>query len=696
MKFDLEQHLKDHAFLFRKLAPMEQNTIHFNFSYLDLQFLDKNTEETMEALLNALLEPAAYKVANGKRTDKHGNIVQKFTTRKINLQQEVLAMAIHIKGPEEEDTMPHIHFIARSSAHFGKGYSLLKRHISVVSESFGLVPNFDEMAEHNPLSVSSLSRSVSRITWSWKRATNAQLKQEIASRGLDKSIDLLTSYTLKTKNLSYYIKSMEGLQNRLNRMKLDVHYQGHLLRDTYPIPLTHEDHTVIDIIKNRQFTQKTMEPYIKTPILRDYIRYSAQTTTPFIINALKKYTSLLSGVRKNRRAVTTYQKLIAKTTPVYKSRLTPQDNLYLTRNNELREIIMENARCSTDQKSFLSAMRQAGYTDFALIKKKQKVVGCHYIDIGSKREVGFVDLGLHWNKLKEEFASNIRQKESGISLPSPSSVKCPPLPAEIERTKKRTPAPSTIPIIYKTQQVRAAKQKAQKRSSLWRLHEKLIPKSRRKIRRFESIISELKARISQFKKQIGTLVDIEETHTYLTNAIRKEQTEETQLAREVERYSDIASQEAIARNKTAALAREAQDLESKLRANEKAYQNGSLLQSYIDRFEQAIEKETLLHEQLKTSIADHEGVYRDVQRDTATNAEQIAILEGEIEDAQRYQSALRNGDAKRSRIEELREDIDAEEGRIAELSLAVAKSKFTIVPSLIKNVRTKKRRGRKM
>ena len=696
MKFDLEKHLKNHAFLFRKLAPMEQDTIHFNFSYLDLQFLDKNTEETMEALLNALLEPAAYKVANGKRIDKHGNIVQKFTTRKINLQQEVLAMAIHIKGPEGEDTMPHIHFIARSSARFGKGYSLLKRHISVLSESFGLVPNFDEMAEHNPLSVSSLSRSVSRITWSWKHATNAQLKQEIASRGLDKSIDLLTSYTLKTKNLSYYIKSMEGLQNRLNRIKLDVHYQGHPLRDTYPIPLTHEDHTVIDIIKNRQFTQKTMEPYIKTPILRDYIRYSAQTTTPFIINALKKYTSLLSGVRKNRRAVTTYQKLIAKTTPVYKSRLTPQDNLRLTRNNELREIIMENTRCSTDQKSFLAAMQQAGYTDFALIKKTQKVTGCRYIDNGSKREVNFVDLGLRWNKLKEKFAYNIRQKENGVSLPSPSSVKHPPLHAEIARATKRTSTPSTIPIIYKTQQVRDAKQKAQSRSSQWRLHEKLIPKIRRKIRRFESVISELKTRISRFKKQIGALIDIERTHTDLTNAIREEQAEETRLTREVKRYRDVANQEAIARNKTAALERKSQELESKLRTNETTYRNGSLFQSYIDRFEQAIEKETLLHDQLETEIADHKGVSREVQRDTATNEEQIAILAEGIADAQRYQSALRNGDAKRSRIEELREELDAEEGKIAELSLAVEKSKLIIVPSAIKDTGKKKRRGRKM
>ncbi len=157
MSFDLEAHLKHHAFLFKKNGKILPNSIHFNFSFLDLQFLDKNVEETMSKLLATLLLPTSYNVANGKRKDKHGNTVQKFTTRKVDLQKDVQAYAIHLKGPEDEDTMPHIHFIANGSARFGNGYSLLKKHISVISEQFGLLPNFDEMVEHNPLSVKSLS-----------------------------------------------------------------------------------------------------------------------------------------------------------------------------------------------------------------------------------------------------------------------------------------------------------------------------------------------------------------------------------------------------------------------------------------------------------------------------------------------------------------------------------------------------------
>jgi len=173
MGFDLEAHLKDHAFIFKKHSTLTPNSIHFNFSFLDLQFLDKDVEKTMSSLLNALLISASYDVANCKRKDQHGNVIQKFTIRKVALKKDIQALAIHLKGPEGEDTMPHIHFIADGSARFGNGYSLLKKHISVVSEQFGLLPNFDEMVEHNPLSVKSLSRAVSQITWSWRKSTNA-------------------------------------------------------------------------------------------------------------------------------------------------------------------------------------------------------------------------------------------------------------------------------------------------------------------------------------------------------------------------------------------------------------------------------------------------------------------------------------------------------------------------------------------
>jgi hypothetical protein len=505
MSFNLEAHLKDHALRFEKNGDILHNSIHFNFSFLDLQFLDKDTESTMSTLLDALLLPASYNVANGKRKDKHGNVVQKFTTRKVDLQKDVQAMAIHLKGPESEDTMPHIHFIADGSARFGNGYSLLKKHVSAVSKQFGLLPNFDEMVEHNPLSVKSLSRAVSQITWSWKKSTNAQLKSEIGSRGLDKSISLLKSYCLKTKNLTYYIKSMEGLKTRLNRMKLDIVYKGHHLRDTYPIPLREEDMEVIKLIQDKTFTQKAMQLYLKNPILRDFIRHSAGTSKPYIYDALKEQTNLLKNVSKNKQAVTSYKKLMQKETPIRKSQLTPKDNQNLSRKNELRRIIVEVSQGATNEKTFKSLMKNAGYVDFGLKKKQGKVLGCIYKELESKRTVNFTDLGLHWGELKKSFMLNGRKLENAETLPFPTLIKRIPTAQEITTSKIRTRTPVSVPLEYKSTDVSEKKKKAKEASKIRRYYEKVIPSIKAEIIKFEDFITRAKRGISDLREKIRSI-----------------------------------------------------------------------------------------------------------------------------------------------------------------------------------------------
>jgi len=542
MPFDLEKHIQDHAYIFVKQSNLNKNSIHFNFSFLDLQFLDKDVGKTMSALLAALLVPTSYVVVNGNRKLVDGTPVKKTTERKINLQKDLQAMAVHLIGPEGEDTMPHIHLIADGSIRFGKGFSLLKRHISIISEQFGLIPNFDEMVEHNPLSVKSLSRAVRQITWSLKKSTNAQLEKEIATRGLDKSIALLESYCLKTKNLTYYIKSMEGLKTRLNRMKLNVDYQEHNLRNTYPIPLRKEDMAVIRLIKNKKFTQKAIKPYLKNPILRDFIRHSAGTTKPYIYDALKEQTNLLDHVSKNKQAVDNYKKLMNKVIPQRKSQLTPKDNEKLSRKNELRRIIIEASKSATDEKSFKFIMQKAGYKDFNLKKKRGKVIDCTYKEIEAKRSVPFTDLGIHWEDIKHNFTLNSRKVENMELLPTPTLVKNAPTEKELLTSKKRTKAPKTVPIDYKKEEIKTKKLKAKESSQNRRDNEKIIQSIREEISKFENFITRVKNGISGFRRKINDLTikikkfaGYQEEYTHIKEQYSKEETAEITESREIEK-----------------------------------------------------------------------------------------------------------------------------------------------------------------
>jgi len=622
MSFDLEAHLKSHAFLFEKLADIEANSIHFNFSFLDLQFLDKDVEKTMSLLLNALLLPTSYNVPNGKRKNKHDEVIQKFTTRQVNLQQDVQALAIHLKGPEGEDTMPHIHFIANGSARFGNGYSLLKKHVSVVSERFGLLPNFDEMVEHNPLSVKSLSRAVSQITWSWKKSTNIQLKQEIHARGLDKSISLLESYCLKTKNLTYYIKSMEGLKTRLNRMKLDITYNEHNLRNTYPIPLTDEDMAVIKLLQKKTFGQKIIQPFLKNPIFRDFIRHSAGTTKPYIFDTLKEQTTLLQGVSKNKLAVSNYQKLMSKETPLRKSQLTPVDNQRLSRKNELRRIILDVCKSAINERVLKERMHKAGFIDFTLKKKKGKVIGCSYIELKAKRTVNFTDLGLHWADIKKSFAKNIRKIDNGEQLVLPVLNKIPLEQKNIATILKEELEPKSVPIAYKVQKITEKKIKATTISKLRRFHEKEIPRLKEKIRRFENIISNLRKgisnftnKIAEFRRKINELAGTKENHTRLSeqysnyeSKTQKQSIEITKLELDI-KHTEEEQSRLTGRCHTAG------EMEYKIDTTSDALK-GELEEAYnIQSNLENGDYEYFLHQNLTKAIGREEGVHKDLEEE---------------------------------------------------------------------------------
>jgi len=167
MSFDIKKHLQDHAFYFKQTDEIKNNDLHFNFSFLDIQFFlkEKQPQEVLLQLLKELKKEAKYKVKNGFRILKDGTKKQKYTTRKINLQKAIKIEAIHIEGADSEYVMPHIHFIFDKKARLGKDFSLLKTHIIEVSKKFGLKPNFAETPNTNTLGYRNLGKAVKNFSW---------------------------------------------------------------------------------------------------------------------------------------------------------------------------------------------------------------------------------------------------------------------------------------------------------------------------------------------------------------------------------------------------------------------------------------------------------------------------------------------------------------------------------------------------
>ncbi len=480
--FDFVAHLKNHAYMFAQHQKHYDDDLRIKFSFLDLQFLGRDREKVMEDFVAELKKPAIYNQKNGSRPDG----TQKYTNRIMDLDADIKMEAIHFKGIDGEDTMPHYHMTADKKVRFGRNYSFLKKHISEIANNHDLTPHFDVITEHNPLFTQNLAKACTSLTWSWKKMTNEELKKDINARGLNGAIEKLSAYSLKTNNLTYYIKSLETIRTRLNRLRLDVQYQGHNLRDTYPIPLSSKDMEVIQFIQDKNFTQKEIKPYLKHPIFRDFIRHSAGTSTPFILNALKRQTHLLNGMMKNQTAVKNYVKLMARNTSLKKSQLIPVNNKTLSQKNNLKADLLKVVQSVTNEKSLQLGMQKAGYKDFTLKKSKGSVIGCLYIDSGKKKTINFIDININWENIKRDLASNITKQKNGEDLPKNTVMKA--NSSSLKNIYIPKPIPKTVKIEYK---IDTSKNYNKKKSKIRRM--------------FESTIKKVKTRIAEFKSKIYTL-----------------------------------------------------------------------------------------------------------------------------------------------------------------------------------------------
>jgi hypothetical protein len=487
MAMNIKQHIEHHAELFVEKSEYHPSDLHFNFSYLDLQFLNRDPKTVMCNLLDELMKPTSYKEPNGWRKNKEGNDVQKFTNRKIDLSQSIKIYALHLKGLNEEDTMPHIHFLHSPNERFGRNYSLLRKHISIVSEKFGLTPNFDVMKEANSSQNNKkLASAIKNLSWQWRKMTNEALRKSFEDKGIENAMKILLNYTLQTSNLTYYIKTMEHLKSRLNSLRVDIFFDGHNIRQTYPIPLLEQDMEVIELIQNREFSQKAIKPYLHNHLFRDYVRYSAKTTTPYIVNAIKKQTKLLDGIKGNQKVVDNYRKLTEKEEVIKKSRLSKSDNQKIQNRVKFKEDLFKVVESSTNEKTLRANMNQAGYSNFGLKKHRGRVVGCFYEENQKRVTYKFIDLNINYSEIKKELMSNQRKENSGEDLPQNKIIK-----QAVEPLPKRslTPTPKTIEIEYKSEAI--AKQKAIKKEQAKQKREK------------DGLIAKFKKGISWLKRQIG-------------------------------------------------------------------------------------------------------------------------------------------------------------------------------------------------
>jgi hypothetical protein len=516
MSFDIKKHLQDHAFYFKQYDKLKENDLHFNFSFEDIQFFnkDKSPEELLSELLQELKKPAEYKEKNGFKTLKNGEKKQKYTTRTINLSQNIQIEAIHVVGASGEHTHPHIHLILRKDGRYGKDFSLLRKHISTIAEKYGLMPNFDEIQDNK---YKNLASSVKRFFWLLKKLPSKDFKEyffkEDKKELLAVMIDKLIQYTKSTGNTLFYFKTMQNLRKRLQDNKIDYNYKKYNLREIIPIEevLTQEDYEVIELLNDKKFAQKDIKDYIKNPILRDFARYSyyKDLKKSYIIKALKE-TTLIPNLQPNKRLLDNFLKLYNKklSTSKRKSMLTEKDNLALFFKNKL----LQSAEKSANEKELRENLLKDFNIQLKLKKRKGKTIGYTFIKDGQEHYFKQSEI-IEISKLREILKSNNIQTDNRIQYKK--EIKKDELERAIQQTEKLERE-----LKSRKQRVIGKYGKIRQLNEIYNQTEQRITGTERKITRSKSGIERTKQLIERTKQAItGTIKELGEKATRLGNRL---------------------------------------------------------------------------------------------------------------------------------------------------------------------------------
>lgn len=419
-KFNIVTHILDHAAYLHNLDESythidTRELLHFNISFHDFLFKNENDEVVqLKAFIHEVIQPTIIEEKNGfyKRVD--GTLKQKYTKRALDLSDA--SIAIHIINDKGQKTYPHIHFLFNVKKKLGNAYSTLKIHLSNIASTMGLMINMNKITSYNPKAVLNLQRGCKRFSWMIKKATAKQFHKMLDKQDyMTRRLDSLYNLTETTCNLSFLVKTMNHLKKRLNHMHRSFIYQEHDLKENYPIPLSQEDHKVIELVTTPQkLFKKHLRGLEDNLILQDYVRYS-EDKKAYIIDALRNNKGIFF-YKSQQKASTIKEMVLSKLkNDATKDYATIQEErTQVTFKSLFRNVFHEALKTSKSEVELKECMLQH-YSLFSKKKINGKWIGYTTQDANEKKIViKFDDLHVTSSQILYKLSQNSKVQEKPV------------------------------------------------------------------------------------------------------------------------------------------------------------------------------------------------------------------------------------------------------------------------------------------
>ena len=255
MLFDIEEHVKDHFYgMINNLD--HKVSLHFNTSadiayFILAGFVTQNAvNEIMNKIINNISEKVIYAYEkNGIDINKGGQEKQKFRTRKIVFDN--ILLAYHDKHFDASKSVsPHIHVLGHKTSRLGINFMYLKQAIEEEADKYNVKFNFMEQRKETGLGSYKL-KNLKSMNWLFQKGNLSEIHNFITNNesAFNRNMDSLLTHYRHTYNLSFFLKTLLIVNQRLDELNLDYMYCNTNLKENIFFFLLPSDIERVELLK---------------------------------------------------------------------------------------------------------------------------------------------------------------------------------------------------------------------------------------------------------------------------------------------------------------------------------------------------------------------------------------------------------------------------------------------------------------
>ncbi len=408
MPFDILKHVLDHLYkIINNLNYRGGKLVHFNtsaeISYFILAGFVTQSEinKIMVKIMNEIVNKEIYVFEkNGIYINKYGIEKQKYRTRKIGFKD--LMLVYHNKHFDASKRVnPHFHVLGDKTSRMGKNFMYLRQALEQEASKYNIKFNFMEEGKDTGLSSVKL-KNLKSMNWLFHEGDLSKIHHFITKmkNAFNRNMDSLVTHYEHTCNLSFFLKTLLIINQRLDELNLDYTYCDINLKENIFFFLLPSDIERIELLKEGC----TIKINIDNVFDRELLKFAYGFETEVMDIIVNKFD--IKTIEKEQ--LDTEEKIISN--DVVKKEFIGFRDLVVM---DIRNAIAI-AKNEEELKSILDDMK---YEKIAIKTSKTKAgkrkkIGLNIVtEKKTKMFIPFFQLRLSWSKMVMIFSHNTKKKK---------------------------------------------------------------------------------------------------------------------------------------------------------------------------------------------------------------------------------------------------------------------------------------------